>query len=274
MPTSFPGQDFKGTAWVQDLKQAFPELGKGLQQLLDYEGDVESTFCRSFDVEYDYFGELRTQELQPGGSGLPVTNANRLEFVQLYTKWLLHDSVQAQFAAFAHGFHEASPYVSTARRAAQGLAISISGISTCLSVLVARLTQKSLADVRLKCVATYHPSPQHSSVDAVPGAVEGMPWRTTSTLQWFLASAASAEMSQRCFQVCGGPALTLFQSEELELLVCGLPHLDFEALQAVARYEGGYNQAHSTIKAFWGVLHAFSLQEKKLFLKFTTGSDR
>ena len=91
---------------VQDLKQAFPELGRGLQSLLDFEGDVESTFLHSFDVEYDYYGELRTQELKPGGSQIAVTKDNRQEYVDLYTKWLLHDSISTQFAAFAHGFHE------------------------------------------------------------------------------------------------------------------------------------------------------------------------
>lgn len=30
-----------------DLKAAFPELGRGLQQLLDFEGDVEHVFCRT-----------------------------------------------------------------------------------------------------------------------------------------------------------------------------------------------------------------------------------
>lgn len=33
-----------------DVKAAFPQLGAGLQQLLDYDGDVEGTFCRSFEV--------------------------------------------------------------------------------------------------------------------------------------------------------------------------------------------------------------------------------
>jgi hypothetical protein len=33
-----------------DLKVAMPELGRGLQQLLDYDGDVENVFMRSFDV--------------------------------------------------------------------------------------------------------------------------------------------------------------------------------------------------------------------------------
>ena len=34
-----------------DLKDTFPELGRGLQQLLDFEGDVESTFLRTFEVK-------------------------------------------------------------------------------------------------------------------------------------------------------------------------------------------------------------------------------
>ncbi len=39
-------------------------------------------------------------------------------------------------------------------------------------------------------------------------------------------------------QVCNGPALGLFTATELELLICGLPHLDFDALEAAAKYEG------------------------------------
>lgn len=35
---------------LDDLKKAFPQLGKGLQQLLDFEGDVENTFMRTFEV--------------------------------------------------------------------------------------------------------------------------------------------------------------------------------------------------------------------------------
>lgn len=34
----------------EDLKNTFPELGRGLQQLLDFEGDVEGVFCRCFEV--------------------------------------------------------------------------------------------------------------------------------------------------------------------------------------------------------------------------------
>jgi len=44
--------------------------------------------------------------------------------------------------------------------------------------------------------------------------------------------------------LCGGPAMHLFSSTELERLVCGNPILDFVALQSNSRYEGGYNAEH------------------------------
>ena len=72
------------------------------------EGDVEALVGRNFEVEYDYYGELRQHTLMEGGSQMPVTNANRHDFVRRYTKWLLQDSIQIQFSAFAEGFFEVS----------------------------------------------------------------------------------------------------------------------------------------------------------------------
>ena len=37
---------------------------------------------------------------------MPVTAANRRQYVQLYCEWLLSRSVEKQFSAFAHGFHQ------------------------------------------------------------------------------------------------------------------------------------------------------------------------
>lgn len=45
-----------------------PDIARSMEQLLQYEGDVEATFQLSFEVEYDYFGQLRTHELKRGGS--------------------------------------------------------------------------------------------------------------------------------------------------------------------------------------------------------------
>lgn len=58
--------------------------------------------------------------------------------------------------------------------------------------------------------------------------------------------------SKHWVQVCGGLALRLFRYDELELLVCGLPHLDFSGLKSAAQYEGGFSASHPTIVDFWG----------------------
>jgi ubiquitin-protein ligase E3 A len=76
------------------------------------------------------------------------------------------------------------------------------------------------------------------------------------------------------YQVCGGPALGLFRHEELELLICGLPHFDFDALERVTIYHNGYSKDSQIIKWFWEVVKSMSLDEKKQLLFFTTGNDR
>lgn len=65
------------TPELEDLKDLDPALMKGLQQLLDYKGDVEKDICRTFEVEDEAFGKIVRTELKPGGSKIPVTNENR-----------------------------------------------------------------------------------------------------------------------------------------------------------------------------------------------------
>jgi len=75
--------------------------------------------------------------------------------------------------------------------------------------------------------------------------------------------------------LCGGRALRLVSPAELDVLVCGHSHLDFKALEASARYSGGWGAEHPTVRNFWQVVHAqLSLEEQKLLLRFVTGSDR
>ena len=57
-------------------------------------------------MEYEYYGAMKRHELLPGGGRMAVTEANRQRYVELYTEWLLTRSVQKQFEAFAHGFHQ------------------------------------------------------------------------------------------------------------------------------------------------------------------------
>jgi ubiquitin-protein ligase E3 A len=90
---------------LNDLMEYDPDLARGLRQLLDFEDDVESTYGRMMEITWESsFGEMRTWDLVPGGSGIPLTNSNREQYVQQYLEFVLYFSVQTQYEAFERGF--------------------------------------------------------------------------------------------------------------------------------------------------------------------------
>jgi hypothetical protein len=94
------------------LAQVFPDIAASLRQVLAYPGDVESDLCLTFTVSHDFAGSVHQHSLKAGGDEVAVTNANREEYVKLYTDYLLHSSVDRQFTPFAAGFRTLfSPWV-------------------------------------------------------------------------------------------------------------------------------------------------------------------
>jgi hypothetical protein len=57
-------------------------------------------------ISYEVFGDMKTVELLPGGSGMLVSADNREMYVDLYVEYLLDKSIETQFSAFAKGFHK------------------------------------------------------------------------------------------------------------------------------------------------------------------------
>ena len=89
---------------LEDLTEFRPALASGLRHLLEFEGDVETTFCRDFVADVDRYGQITQVPLCPDGESKPVTNANRREFVDLYVRYLLDTAVARQFEPFKRGF--------------------------------------------------------------------------------------------------------------------------------------------------------------------------
>jgi HECT-domain (ubiquitin-transferase) len=80
------------------------ELKNGLQQLLDYQGDdVDDVFCLTFEITWQDLGVTSRVELKENGANIPVTSSNREEYVLLYVKWLLVDSVETVYNDFERG---------------------------------------------------------------------------------------------------------------------------------------------------------------------------
>ena len=98
-----------------------------------------------------------------------------------------------------------------------------------------------------------------------------------SYVDWWLCKSIERQFesfAKGLLTLCGGPALQLFSPTELERLVCGSPCLDFDGLIRAARYDGGYHPEHRVVKWLWQVVSGLNDEERKLFLKFVTGSDR
>ncbi|KAJ2988767.1 hypothetical protein NUW58_g3807 [Xylaria curta] len=89
---------------LDDLAEFRPALARGLRQLLDFDGDVQSTFCLDFVVDVERYGTRIRVPLCPGGETKMVTNANRKEYIDLYVRYLLDTSITRQFEPFKRGF--------------------------------------------------------------------------------------------------------------------------------------------------------------------------
>lgn len=143
-------------------------------------------------IDVDRYGSTIQVPLCENGTSRPVTNANRVEFVDLYVRYLLDTQVTRQFEPFKRGF----------------------------------------------------------------------------------------------FTVCGGNALSLFQPEEIELLVRGSAEpLDVPSLRAVAVYENWKDPSSGRAVCepadtvpllvwFWGLFEEASTTDQRKLLSFITSSDR
>ncbi|XP_045600512.2 LOW QUALITY PROTEIN: probable E3 ubiquitin-protein ligase HERC4 [Procambarus clarkii] len=76
------------------------------------------------------------------------------------------------------------------------------------------------------------------------------------------------------YRVCGCIVLKLFQPMELMALVIGNENYNWAELEKNTEYKGEYFSDHEVIKIFWEVFYDLTLDQKKQFLIFLTGTDR
>ncbi|XP_077537079.1 HECT and RLD domain containing E3 ubiquitin ligase 4 isoform X3 [Haemaphysalis longicornis] len=104
---TFPKSPLYRRPTLKDLQDLSPTLAKGLQNLLDYDGDdLENTFFLTFEVSVEHYGHTLSHELKKGGSHMKVTKENRQEYVDLYVDFVLNASVKHCFEAFSQGFYK------------------------------------------------------------------------------------------------------------------------------------------------------------------------
>lgn len=67
--------------------------------------------------------------------------------------------------------------------------------------------------------------------------------------------------------------ISIFDAQELELLISGLPDIDLDDLRVNTEYHN-YKETEPIVQWFWETLKSFSREEKALFLQFISGTSK
>jgi E3 ubiquitin-protein ligase NEDD4 len=92
---------------LADLESVDAELYRSLNWMLD--NDITDVLDETFTVAEERFGELVTIELKPGGEDVPVTEANKKEYVDTVVAYRISTRVKDQFNSFMEGLLELIP---------------------------------------------------------------------------------------------------------------------------------------------------------------------
>eukprot|EP00794_Sanderia_malayensis_P015706 gene15706-17291_t len=93
----------------QDVASIDPEYAKNLQWILD--NDISQLgLDLTFAIETDVFGKMQEVDLKFRGRDVPVTEENKVEYVQLAADLKMTQSIKRQIYSFLEGFHEFIPH--------------------------------------------------------------------------------------------------------------------------------------------------------------------
>lgn len=181
--SSLTGTKGQMTYTLSDLAEYSPSLAAGLQQLLDFEGDVQETYCRDFVAAVERYGTVVNVPLIPNGENTPVTNTNRQDFVEAYVRYLLDTAVTRQFEPFKRGFFQVCAGNALSLFRAEEIELLVRGSDEALDI-------DSLRAVAVyenwRCVQAPH--------ETIPDPAETVP-----VIKWFweLFSEASPEKQRK-----------------------------------------------------------------------------
>ncbi|KAF1812603.1 hypothetical protein P152DRAFT_482087 [Eremomyces bilateralis CBS 781.70] len=111
---------------VKDMESLDLDYYKSLLWML--ENDITDIITETFSVQSEVFGETKVHDLKENGRNIPVTEANKHEYVRLVVENRLTGAVTEQLEHFLKGFHEIVPAELISIFNEQELELLISGL--------------------------------------------------------------------------------------------------------------------------------------------------
>jgi hypothetical protein len=121
-------------------------------------------------------------------------------------------------------------------------------------------------------------------VDMVPGGAqknvtpENLPEYIETCLKYRVMGRYQSQLNEvlvGIYEVVPEALLTIFDFQELELYMCGLPEIDMEDWMANTEYAGEYKiprSSHKVCTWFWEVVREYDHEIKARLLQFVTGT--
>uniref|UniRef100_A0A7S4II14 HECT-type E3 ubiquitin transferase n=1 Tax=Odontella aurita TaxID=265563 RepID=A0A7S4II14_9STRA len=114
--------------------------------------------------------------------------------------------------------------------------------------------------------------------DQMEVQADNLPEYFEACLKYKLNGQVKAQLNELLlgfFDVIPEPLLTIFDFQELELLMCGLPEIDIDDWRDNSEYSGEYDRVgsdHETCRWFWEVVEEFDQEMRARLLQFVTGT--
>ncbi|CAL1688507.1 unnamed protein product [Lasius platythorax] len=96
-------------------------------------------------------------------------------------------------------------------------------------------------------------------------------------IQWRFVSRVQEQMNaflEGFNALIPSTLVKIFDEHELELLMCGIQHIDVKDWKQNTLYKGDYHANHIVVQWFWRVVLSFSNEMRSRLLQFVTGTSR
>ena len=229
---------------LEHITDGWPDLAKGLNTLLEFEGDVADAISRTYEFSYEFAGLTVTVDMQKHARDDPWPPIERSS---------RKGKEKAKSASFELPVQLVitPPSQSPAMRPLSRTS-SLKGITTPVSL-------ESEADE--DSVTVTNETREQYVKDYVF-------WLTDKSIR------PQFEAFHRGFLTCLDPtALSMFTPEALREVMEGHRDINIDELERTATYEE-YEKSSDYIRQFWQVVRSFSPDQHRQLLEFVTASDR
>ena len=242
---------------IAHIEDGWPDLAKGLQQLLDWDdGDVSDVFMRTYEFSFENSGTVTNIDMDFWGGETPRPPVDRKKGKEREKSTSFELPPSPAFSALENLSRSPSPDRIDAEKE--------SGKSGAVDT--------GAPDQKPSTPPTPHEAPLVTNSNRKRFVSDYIYYLTEKSVLAQLDAFATG-----FFACLDRTAVSIFTPEALKQVIEGQPDtipIDVDELKSITKYEDGYDKDHPVMQDFWDILRSWSPAQVRALLEFVTASDR